>query len=59
MPNLLFLLLRFYLRVDGVLVRTNDTRYFLEAGMDHMLREFCSKESHIPDLHVSGYCLHS
>ncbi|KAI0229782.1 TIP41-like protein [Lamellibrachia satsuma] len=57
MPNLLFLLLRFYLRVDGVLVRTNDTRYFLEAGMDHMLREFCSKESHIPDLRVPLHIL--
>jgi len=52
MPTLLFILLRFYLRVDGVLVRTNDTRYFHEAGTDYMLREFCSKESRVTDLRV-------
>ena len=52
MPSLLFILLRFYLRVDDVLVRTNDTRYFHEIGTDHMLREFTSKESRIADLKV-------
>ena len=52
MPTLLFILLRFYLRVDDVLVRTNDTRYFHEIGADHMLREFTSKESRIADLKV-------
>lgn len=45
-----FLLLRFFLRVDGVLVRINDTRIYHKAGSSHMLREYSSKERKIGEI---------
>jgi type 2A phosphatase activator TIP41 len=33
MPTSFFLLLRFFLRVDGVLIRINDTRLYHEASV--------------------------
>ncbi len=53
MPTSFFLLLRFFLRVDGVLIRINDTRLYHEAGNNHMLREFSTRESQMSDLKVS------
>lgn len=50
MPSSFFLLLRFFLRVDGVLIRINDTRLYHEAGKKHMLREFSTRESNMADL---------
>ncbi|XP_051764141.1 TIP41-like protein isoform X1 [Ctenopharyngodon idella] len=50
MPTSFFLLLRFFLRVDGVMIRINDTRLYHEAGKNHMLREFSTRESKISDL---------
>lgn len=50
MPTSFFLLLRFFLRVDGVLIRINDTRLYHEAGASYMLREFSTRESKIADL---------
>ncbi|XP_037544087.1 TIP41-like protein [Nematolebias whitei] len=50
MPTSFFLLLRFFLRVDGVLIRINDTRLYYENGSDHMLREFTMRESRISEL---------
>ncbi|XP_067253346.1 TIP41-like protein [Chanodichthys erythropterus] len=50
MPTSFFLLLRFFLRVDGVMIRINDTRLYHEAGKKHMLREFSTRESKISDL---------
>ncbi|XP_016114372.1 TIP41-like protein [Sinocyclocheilus grahami] len=50
MPTSFFLLLRFFLRVDGVLIRINDTRLYHEAGKNHMLREFSTRESKMSDL---------
>ncbi|XP_061660119.1 TIP41-like protein [Syngnathoides biaculeatus] len=50
MPTSFFTLLRFFLRVDGVLIRINDTRLYHEAGQKYMLREFCTRESNITDL---------
>jgi len=44
MPSSFFALLRFFLRVDDVLIRINDTRLYHEAGWDHILREYSSKE---------------
>ena len=43
---------RFFLRVDGVLVRINDTRFYHAAQTDHLLREYTSKEAKIKDLRV-------
>ncbi|KAM8834602.1 TIP41-like protein [Synchiropus picturatus] len=52
MPTSFFLLMRFFLRVDGVLIRINDTRLYHEAGKSYMLREFSTRESNIADLKV-------
>lgn len=43
---------RFFLRVDGVLVRINDTRLYHAAQTDYLLREYTSKEAKIKDLRV-------
>jgi len=50
MPSSFFLLLRFFLRVDNVLVRINDTRVYHEAGTNFILREFSSKEKKVQEL---------
>lgn len=55
MQSSFFLLLRFFLRVDGVLIRINDTRIYHEAGSNHMLREYSSKEKKIPDLDLKPH----
>ena len=43
---------RFFLRVDGVLVRINDTRLYHAAQTDYLLREYSSREAKIKDLRV-------
>ncbi|XP_036129069.1 TIP41-like protein isoform X1 [Molossus molossus] len=50
MPSSFFLLLRFFLRIDGVLIRMNDTRLYHEADKTYMLREYTSRESRIANL---------
>ncbi|XP_061484251.1 TIP41-like protein isoform X2 [Rhineura floridana] len=50
MPSSFFVLLRFFLRVDGVLIRMNDTRLYHEADKRYMLREYTSRESKISSL---------
>ncbi|XP_057306724.1 TIP41-like protein isoform X1 [Hydractinia symbiolongicarpus] len=50
MPSSFFILLRFFLRVDGVLLRINDTRIYHEAGSNYILREYTSKEKKISQL---------
>ncbi|XP_009435584.1 TIP41-like protein isoform X2 [Pan paniscus] len=50
MPSSFFLLLRFFLRIDGVLIRMNDTRLYHEADKTYMLREYTSRESKISSL---------
>ncbi|XP_065121097.1 TIP41-like protein [Paramisgurnus dabryanus] len=50
MPTSFFALLRFFLRVDGVLIRIHDTRLYYEAGKNYMLREFTARESKMSDL---------
>ncbi|XP_053555522.1 TIP41-like protein [Bombina bombina] len=50
MPSGFFLLLRFFLRVDGVLIRMNDTRLYHESDKRFMLREYTSRESKISNL---------
>ncbi|XP_033635774.1 TIP41-like protein [Asterias rubens] len=52
MQSCFFVLLRFFLRVDDVLVRINDTRIFHEAGESYILREFSTREKGIPELTV-------
>lgn len=47
MQHCFFILLRYFLRVDKVMVRINDTRIFYETDKNYMLREYTSKEQDI------------
>lgn len=49
MPTCLFLLCRFYLRVDGVLVRVCDTRLYKELGSETVLRQWTRRELKLLD----------
>jgi hypothetical protein len=53
MPNSFFILLRYFLRIDGVMLRLNDTRYYHEFDTDFILREYTSKEAKAQALNVS------
>jgi len=44
MPSLFFALLRFWLRVDGVIYRAADVRIYHEFGKDYLLREIQHRE---------------
>jgi len=52
MPDCFFILLRYFLRVDDLLVRIIDTRIFHEVGKCYILREHVTKESKTKDLKV-------
>lgn len=59
MPSCWFLLLRFWLRVDGVLMRLRDTRMYSSFQQDAcdyptVLRERCIREGNIKDLLARG-----
>ncbi|KAL2917844.1 Tap42 interacting protein [Polyrhizophydium stewartii] len=45
MPSCFLVLQRFFLRVDNVLLRINDTRVFHEFGSDVLIREYTSREA--------------
>lgn len=47
MPSFFFILARFFLRVDGVLIRIYDTRYFHRFGTDKVIRETVTREANI------------
>ncbi|KAF5727276.1 TIP41-like protein [Tripterygium wilfordii] len=58
MPSSWFLLLRFWLRVDGVLMRLRDTRMhciFGESESPIILRESCWRETTFQALSAKGY----
>ncbi|OMO73969.1 TIP41-like protein [Corchorus capsularis] len=58
MPSSWFLLLRFWLRVDGVLMRLRDTRVhcvFNESANPVILRERCWREGTFQALSAKGY----
>ncbi|KAJ3168639.1 hypothetical protein HDU88_001532 [Geranomyces variabilis] len=44
MPTCFLVLLRFFLRVDGVLFRVNDTRLYHEFGTNRVVREYSSRD---------------
>lgn len=50
MPSGFFILLRYFLRIDNVMVRINDTRLHYELEHDYILKEFTSKEAKVPAL---------
>jgi type 2A phosphatase activator TIP41 len=52
MPASFFILLRYFLRIDNVMLRINDTRYYHEFDTDFILREYTSREAKTQDLNV-------
>ncbi len=44
MPQRLLLLCRFFMRLDGVLLRIRDTRIYVEFGTGEVIREYAAKE---------------
>lgn len=44
MPQRLLLLCRFFMRLDGVLLRIRDTRVFVDFGTGEVIREYVAKE---------------
>ena len=55
MADCFFGLLRSYLRVDDVLIRIYDTRFYHEFGKNYILREFSWKESTYEELRKIGF----
>ena len=54
MSSFLLVLLRFYLRVDNVMIRVQETRLYGEAGWDYLLREVSLREASYCDLEHLG-----
>ena len=50
MPASFYILQRYFLRVDNVVIRVYDTRIHHELGKTYMLREYTEKESLVKDL---------
>ena len=55
MADCWFALVRFYCRVDGVIVRIYDTRIFHDFTTNELLREFQVKESTYAELNTAGF----
>ena len=53
MPNSFYILQRFFLRVDDVVIRVHDTRLHYETQNKYILREYCEKENLVKDLNCS------
>ncbi|XP_001601371.1 TIP41-like protein [Nasonia vitripennis] len=54
MPGTLYILLRYFLRIDNVMLRVNDTRIYHEFGKDYLIREYTSREAKVEDIKVSS-----
>ncbi|XP_072942249.1 TIP41-like protein [Epargyreus clarus] len=52
MPTYWYVLLRYFLRVDEVLLRSHETRMFHMLNTDYVLREFTSKEAKVQDINI-------
>eukprot|EP01071_Lankesteria_metandrocarpae_P011397 Lankesteria_metandrocarpae@DN5441_c0_g2_i1.p1 len=57
MPNFFYVLLRQDIRVDNVILRQVETRYFHEFGSNELLRTFLWKEALYSELAERGICL--
>ena len=53
MPTSFFILQRFFLRVDNVVVRIYDTRIYHEVEKNYLVREYTEKESLCKDIQCS------
>ncbi|XP_058059372.1 TIP41-like protein [Anopheles bellator] len=50
MPSGFYILQRFFLRVDNVLIRINETRFHYEKGNNYLLKEFTHREAKVEQL---------
>jgi len=50
MPSCFFILVRYYLRVDKVIVKVHDCRIYHACGTNNIIREYSEKESKWSDL---------
>jgi type 2A phosphatase activator TIP41 len=50
MPERLLLLSRFFLRLDGVIVRIRDTRVYIEHATNKVIRQYTAKEAKYEEL---------
>jgi type 2A phosphatase activator TIP41 len=57
MRDSFFILMRYFLRVDNIMVRVQDVRIFHQIGKDYMLREFSRREAGLQDHPFSIDCL--
>jgi len=55
MPDFWFVLMRQEIRVDSVLLRQVNTRFFHEFGSPHILRQFSWKEASFDELEARGH----
>ncbi|XP_011315529.1 TIP41-like protein isoform X2 [Fopius arisanus] len=53
MPGSFFILLRYFLRIDNVMLKINDTRLYHEFGKNYILREYTSREAQVKDIDAS------
>lgn len=54
MPSGFYILHRFFLRVDNVMIRINDTRFHYEIDKNYIMKEYTSREAKVSELkHVS------
>lgn len=56
MPSGFFILLRYFLRIDNVLIRINDTRYYHDFSTDYILREYSCKECDVKEINLPLTC---
>lgn len=52
MPSGFFALLRYFLRVDGVMMRIHDTRFYKATECDYVIREVCRRELYTTEIPV-------
>ncbi|XP_023945909.2 TIP41-like protein [Bicyclus anynana] len=52
MPTYWYVLQRYFLRVDDVLVRSHETRLFHMLNTDYVLREYSTKEAKAQDINI-------
>ena len=55
MADCFYILIRYYLRVDGVKVRVIDTRVFHDFSTNYLLREFTHRENDFDQLRKAGF----
>ena len=55
MNDCFYILLRSYVRVDGMRVRLMDTRIFHDFTTNYILREFTHKEADFTELRAAGF----